>query len=180
LTAIALGPAWLGHWFEQVGPFIERDAEVNAANSISILGFLQAIFGTESTLVLIVGVAGAATVVATLMFLWWRTDRFSLADRMGALAIGVLLISPHTMFYDATTMTIAGAALLARAAESEPRFNRGAVLAAIWLAAILHFANDTLGATPLAIIVVGCFVGFVATSGRETARQLHVSELARA
>ena len=178
LTAIALGPAWLGHWFEQVGPFIERDAEVNAANSISILGFLQAIFGTESTPILILGVAGAASVVATLMFMWWRTDRFSLADRMGALAIGVLLISPHTMFYDATTMTIAGAALLARV--TQPRFNRVAVLAAVWLAAILHLANDYLGATPLAIIVVGSFIAFVATSGRESAHQVQAPELAHA
>ena len=102
LTASTRGVGWFGEWFEQVGPFIERDAEVNATNSISFLGFLQAALSADSMVALVAGVTLAVGVVATLMFLWVNPERFSLAQRMGAAAVGIILISPHTMFYDAS------------------------------------------------------------------------------
>ncbi len=156
LTASTRGVGWFGEWFEQVGPFIERDAEVNATNSISFLGFLQAALSADSMVALVAGVTLAVGVVATLMFLWVNPERFSLAQRMGAAAVGIILISPHTMFYDASLILIAGAALLA---ESEVVPVR--VLAVLWLGALTHTFSKDLGATPLAIVVTAVFVAFV-------------------
>ena len=154
-------------------PFVERDAEVNASNSISILGFLQAIWSPDATPAVVAGALGAAAIVVTLMWMWWRHDRFALSDRMGALAIGMLLISPHTMFYDASTLLIAGAALLVRHDEGRMRSNVAAVLGAVWLLGLLQLFAGGLGATPLALVVVGAFVAFVATSNDSSRTLTH-------
>ena len=106
-------------------------------------------------------------IVLVLVWLWWQPARFSLSNRMGALALGMILISPHTMFYDATMMLIAGAALLAGASGAgsladplqAPRAVR--LIALVWVAALAHLVSEGIGATPLALVAVAAFGGFV-------------------
>lgn len=179
-TALLLGVGWVTTWFDQVIPFVERDAEVNAPNSISILGFLQAAWGADVTAAVAVGAVLAAGVVLVLMWLWANPSRFSIDSRMGALAIGVTLISPHTMFYDASLVVLAGIALLA-AADRAPEavahqvaIGRTKVIALVWAAALLHVVSDGFGATPLALVVVACFVAFVIQAVHETASRSEV------
>lgn len=155
-TASVLGVGWVSAWWSEVVPFVEQDAEVNASNSISILGFLQAAWSPDARPAVIVGAVGAASVVVTLMYLWANPTRFTLANRMGATAIGVTLISPHTMFYDAGLLIIAGAAIMATAHHVPAR-----ILVLTWVASLVHLAGSDLGATPLAVVVGICFVAMV-------------------
>lgn len=155
VTAAIRGANWLPAWWEQVGPFVERDAEVNAANSISALGFLQAAWSADSVGAEALGVALAGLVVLALMYLWLYPARFSLAQRMGAAAIGIILISPHTMFYDASLVLVAGAALLAESQAMPVRLVGG-----VWALALSHLVADALGATPLAIVVGAVFIAW--------------------
>ena len=155
-TATALGVGWVSAWWSEVVPFVEQDAEVNASNSISILGFLQAAWSPDARPAVVLGAVGAAVVVVTLMYLWVNPARFSLAHRMGATAVGVTLISPHTMFYDAGLLIIAGAAIMATAEQVPAR-----VLLLTWVASLVHLAGSDLGATPLAVVVGVCFVAMV-------------------
>lgn len=178
-TAFPLGTGWLPTWLDAVVPFVERDAEVNASNSISILGFLQALLTPDATPVVVAGALGAVSVVATLMWMWWRHDRFVLSDRMGALAIGMLLISPHTMFYDASTLLIAGAALIARHDEGRTKTPVAVALGLIWLLGLTQVFADSVGATPLAIVVFGAFVAFV-TSATSTSNTTATRTLSHA
>ena len=164
VTAIRLGTGWLPTWADAVVPFVERDAEVNAANSISILGFLQAVWSPEATPAVIVGAIGAAGVVVTLMWMWLRPGRFLLSDRIGAVAIGALLISPHTMFYDAALLLVAGAALLARHDAGQMTIPVARCLGLAWLLGWTQLFAAGLGATPLAIVVAASFVAFVASA----------------
>ncbi|MFT7473606.1 MAG: hypothetical protein ACI81L_000521 [Verrucomicrobiales bacterium] len=157
-TALVLGVNWLSTWWAEVVPFVEQDAEVNAANSISILGFLQAASSTGGRPVVIAGAAGAAVVVLVLVFLWSNPDRFSLANRMGAVAIGMTLVSPHTMFYDASLILIAGAAVLASRTIDQPPI---ALFGLIWAASLVHLASGGLGATPLAPVILLLFGAMV-------------------
>lgn len=162
-TAAALGLGWVTTWFDQVVPFVERDAEVNASNSISILGFLQAAWGSDARPALVIGALGAALVIVAMMWLWVNPHRFSIGDRMGVLGIGVILISPHTMFYDASLVLLAGIAMLQRAsASADPARLSAAVKVAVlvWFGALLHVLGDGIGATPLALVVFTCFVAF--------------------
>jgi hypothetical protein len=165
-TAAFLGGGWVSTWFEEVIPFVEQDADVNAPNSISILGFLQAAWTSDGRPAVVLGAVGASVIVLVLMWLWWQPARFSLSNRMGALALGMILISPHTMFYDATVMLIAGAALLAEASGAgsltDPLQAQRAVrlIVLVWVATLLHLVSEGIGATPLALVAVAAFGGF--------------------
>lgn len=157
-TAALFGVNWVSEWIETVLPFVERDAEVNAANSISALGFFQAAFSVDSTFAVVIGFAIAGSVVLTLMFLWAQPDRFTLGNRMGALAIGILLISPHTNFYDAATLVIAAVAILARNTRETAPIG---LLVLGWVAVLVHPLTSGVRATPLAIVIVAGFIGMV-------------------
>ncbi len=176
-TAAMRGAGWLSSWWEQVGPFVERDAEVNAANSISSLGFFQAIWSPESLAARVAGVGLAALVVVTLMYLWAKPERFTLAERIGAAAIGIVLISPHTMFYDASLLLVAGAALLSESTNVPTR-----LFTAMWAAALVHVVADSIGATPLAIVMMGAFAAWTwhitQPSASRFDRRGHTKELA--
>lgn len=100
VNAVILGWGWVGTWTERVGPFLETDAEVNAANSVSTVGFLQALLGTDSPVALAFGGLATLAVVAVLAWLWWSGPA-DLGLRMAVTATGIVLLSPHTMFYDA-------------------------------------------------------------------------------
>jgi len=152
-TAFVLGPRWLTEWLDAVVPFVERDAEVNSANSISFIGWFDALTG-GSRPAIVLGAVLAVLVVVVLMRLWAGSDSAMLPYRMGAAAIGVLLISPHTMFYDAGLLVIAAAAALALPLD---RVRTTASVLLVWLAGFGHLAADALGATPLAVVVIGVF-----------------------
>ncbi len=154
-TALVLGTTWLTDWFDAVLPFVERDAEVNAPNSISALGFMQAALGVDSPVALVVGLVVAGSVTITLMYLWSRPQAFALGDRMAALAIGSVIISPHANFYDAAVLVIAGAAVLARSDRTNPPFK---LLAIGWVAFLPIPLLDDLPATHLAIFMLVAFV----------------------
>lgn len=174
VTALFLGADWVGQWLDAVIPFVEEDAVVNADNSISAIGFMQAIWPNESDFAVGIGVAIAVVVVLTLMFLWVQPDRFTLADRMGSLAIGSVLISPHTQFYDASTLLIAGAAVLAAT-------DRDAVpvkfFALVWLVTLIHRTAEPIGATPLALVVVASFFAMVVATIKRPGSQEPVTAL---
>ena len=157
-TAVFFGLNWLPEWLEAVVPFVERDAEVNADNSISALGFFQALLGVESTLALVVGLAIAGSVVVTLMFLWSQPERFALSHRMAALAIGSVIISPHANFYDAAVLVIAGAAILG----NKDRTNAPIKLLVIgWLAFLPYPVLRDLPANHLAGVMAVAFIAMV-------------------
>lgn len=98
------------------------------------------------------------------MWMWLRPGRFLLSDRIGAVAIGALLISPHTMFYDAALLLVAGAALLARHDAGQMTIPVARCLGLAWLLGWTQLFAAGLGATPLAIVVAASFVAFVASA----------------
>jgi hypothetical protein len=99
------------------------------------------------------GGALALATAAVLATMWWRRDHDDVAVPMAAAAVGVLLISPHAMFYDATLLLVAVAALAAAGRLPDWR-----VLAAGWVLGAFHLLKDTLGLTPVVAVVVGAFV----------------------
>jgi hypothetical protein len=159
LVAPFLGAGWISTWVEQVVPFAERDAEVNAANSISLLGVAQALLGADATSARLLGGLGALAVIGAVSAVWLRADLVPLAARMGLASVAVLLMSPHTMFYDAGLLVIAGASLLAGTTVDRSVALRFA--AVVWLGAFSHLFADRLGATPLALVVVAAFLTLI-------------------
>ncbi|MEZ5168707.1 MAG: glycosyltransferase family 87 protein [Acidimicrobiales bacterium] len=153
-NATLLGWSWIGSWLDQVGPFLETDAEVNAANSVSALGFLQAVLGTESAVALVLGATASLIVGAVLVWTWWG-DHADLGGRMAVTAIGLILLSPHAMFYDAGLVAFTLLVLVDR------RIVEWTAAAAVWALALAHLSRGALGASPFALVVAAVFV-FVA------------------
>ena len=142
-----LGWNWVGTWLEQVGPFLETDAEVNAANSISTVGFLQAVLGVDSPVAVVLGGTVTAAIVFLLAWVWWQ-GRLDLGARMALTAIGIVLLSPHAMFYDAGLLAITVLVLVDRGHLG------GRAVAALWVLTLLHVTKTVFDATPMALVVL--------------------------
>lgn len=149
-NAAILGWSWVSTWLDRVGPFLETDAEVNAGNSVSAVGFLQALFGVDSPLATAVGGLISVAVVVVLA-LAWRQDRLDLGARMAITATGIVLLSPHAMFYDAGLLALTILVLVDRGRLTVV----GA--AAIWGLGLTHLLDGVLDATPFALVTVVVF-----------------------
>lgn len=157
-TAFVLGFGWVSEWMDQVLPFVERDAEVNAANSISLLGLSQALLGSDDPLAVALGLGGAIAVTVIVAWTWRPGNPHPLALRIGLLAAGVLLLSPHTMFYDAGLLVVAAGSALALANSADERSAVASGIGVVWALGFVQLASPTLGFSPLALVVVGVFV----------------------
>jgi glycosyl transferase family 87 len=162
-NAAILGWSWVSEWTDSVGQFLETNAAANAANSVSTVGFLRALLGTDSPVALGVGLAFTLAVIGVLAWLWW--DRSAdLALCMAATATGVVLLSPQALFYDAGLIALTLLVLVDRDVVGW----RTAAL--VWALGFLHFTRGVLGADPFALVVIGLFVivanhGLVRPSG---------------
>lgn len=150
-NAALLGWSWVSTWLDRVGPFLETDAEVNAGNSVSTVGFLQALFGVDSPVATIVGGLATVAVVAVLGMIWWQ-GRLDLDARMAITATGIVLASPHAMFYDAGLLTLTLLVL-------HDRGRLGAAgIAGVWALGLTHVLEGVLDATPFALVTITVFV----------------------
>ena len=152
--ALMLGTSWLTEWFDQVGEFTAVDAEVNGANAVSWLGIAEHVLGVGSTAAIVVGGLLIVATVGVLALVWWRADDHRLAVPMAAAAAGILLASPHAMFYDAglLVITVAGVWGSGRVASIGP------LIAIGWVLGALHPLKGVLGATPVSLAVIGGFI----------------------
>lgn len=150
-NAAILGWSWIGEWTDSVGQFLETNAAANAANSVSTVGFLRALLGTDSPVALAVGATFTLAVIGVLAWLWW--DRSTdLALRMAATATGVVLLSPQALFYDAGLIALT---LLVMVDRDIVGWRTAAL---VWVLGFLHFARGVVGADPFALVVIGLFV----------------------
>lgn len=148
-----LGTSWTGDWIAQVGDFTALDAEVNGRNAVSWLGIAEHVLGVGSLPAILLGGALALLTASALVLLWWGRTDDQLALPMAAASVGILLVSPHAMFYDAALLLVTCAGL---AAVDRLPSRRGLLLASALGA--LHPLKSVIGLTPVAAVVVGAFV----------------------
>ena len=163
LTAVGLylagaalgGLGWPVWWWEQIGAFHEMDQDVNAPNSVGVLGFFEAVLGPGKAVAVLPGALLSAGLVLGLMVLWF-TDRVDDATRWGLTAVGLVLIPPHSMFYDA------GIAALGLAVWADRARTPWGPLAT-WGAGLLTPLSAVFGASPLFPVVVAIGSGVALT-----------------
>lgn len=145
---MVMGTDWLGQWWTEVSAFAELDADVNGHNAVSLLGFAEGLFGAGSGRALGIAVPLMAATAAALVALW-RWSELDLNARMALTIAGVVLLSPHAMFYDVGALALAGVVAV-------DRLGRRAVPAvvAVWALAWSQFVADELRFAPLFIVVV--------------------------
>lgn len=98
--AAALGPGWLGPWWEQATAFRDVNAGVNGHLFVSLPGYIEHLTG-------IGGGAGRALglglgLVGMLGLAWcWRRAAGDALFRYAIAATGLILIAPQSLFYEA-------------------------------------------------------------------------------
>ncbi len=156
--AAVQGWGWLGPWAEQVRWFTEMDAEVNAHNAISWLGFAEALWGVGDPVATVLGWSLAAATALLLAWAWWR-GASDLTVLTAVTLPGLILLSPHAMFYDAGLLVVP---LLVLAGL---RPQRRGWLAVLYVVPFLQVWADQLGWSPIFPVVVATFVWSTSASG---------------
>lgn len=148
-----LGTSWVGDWAGQVKDFTTLDAEVNGANAVSFLGVSEHLFGVSSVTALALGGISATVTAGVLALMWRRPPGQTLALPIAAVGAGLLLISPHAMFYDGGLLVLAVAGMAASRCAIP-----STAVAVGWLLGALHPFKDAIGLTPVAVVVLGAFI----------------------
>ncbi|MFT4626597.1 MAG: hypothetical protein ACI8PZ_005274 [Myxococcota bacterium] len=145
------GLGWPAWWWGQIAAFHAMDQDVNAPNSVGILGFLEAVLGPGQPAAVVPGLVLSGSLVLAMMALWW-TDRVDRTTRWGLTAVALVLIPPHSMFYDAGLAAL-GLAVWADRARSP------VWVVAVWFAALTTPISVVTGASPLFFVVVAIGAG---------------------
>lgn len=147
--AAVMGGNWLAAWWSEASDFAALDADVNGHNAVSFLGFAEGLWGAGSAVALLTGGPLAVASGAALAWLWWRGIG-TLDARMAATIAGVVLLSPHAMFYDAGLFALVGLVVVDRLG---PRAH--VPVAAVWALAWSQQLASAIGVAPLFFLVVG-------------------------
>ena len=149
LGALLMGSSWLTTWWSEVRAFAELDADVNGHNAISWLGVAEHVLGAGSAAAYAVAAPLVVATVAAVSAVW-LSPRFDLATRFAVTAAGVLLMSPHAMFYDAGLLTITAVVALDRLGS-----RAAAAVGVVWAGSWLQMGAEALAFAPLFILMVG-------------------------
>lgn len=149
LGAALAGTSWLTTWWTEVRSFAELDADVNGHNAISWLGVSEHLVGAGSTAAYATAAPFVLATIAAVSFVW-MSGRVDLATRFAVTAAGILLMSPHAMFYDAGLLVITAVVALDRlGARAVP------VVGAVWALSWLQMGSETLRLAPMFVLMVG-------------------------
>jgi hypothetical protein len=158
-STLVAGSGWVASWLDLVRSLSDIDQGANLPNEVSWLGLSEAVLGQGSTVALVLGVAlSAGTLAVTLVHLRGR----ELSDPVvPALVMPLLLlVAPHSLYYDAGLLLVALAALL----PSVPAERRLVVALGWWAFGFTHVLASDLGIEPVALLVVGTWMWALAVA----------------
>lgn len=153
LTAVVLysisswisGPLWLASWYKFTWWFSQTDAGVNSANSVSWLGFLEAIGGSKNYVALIIGwIMVLLTIIGSGLIWTVGGRRADLTAQLGITMPALVLMPPHVMYYDISLILFTYVTMVAVNPE---KF--GLIIGFIWLFGFSQVAGTILGFSPL-------------------------------
>lgn len=154
-SAAVAGSGWVTTWWAQARWFDEIDSVVNGPNAISWFGVARHLGGPLAE---VSGVLLALGTAALVVLIWRDAPSRALGPPMAVAVAGALLVSPHTMFYDAGLLVLTGAVLADRLGSLGRRS-----LVVLWALPLLH--EWDLPVTPVLVVAA---VGFAvaAVEGR--------------
>jgi hypothetical protein len=169
INTALLGPAWFIDWFEFAGAFAGADARFSFAELVSWQGFTQAVMGAGNSVALILGWGLAAATILAISWVWFAGGRKADFNAQLALAsVAIVLIPPHTLFYDSGILLIAVVVLLVR----RERLDTNLILG-VWALGLLQLLSPRLGIslTFIPVVLVGAFAVFYLWSSSVKVRE---------
>ena len=151
-SAWVSGWAWPAAWWARVSTWRGPEALRNGEDLISLAGVGEQAFGSPGAWL---GLGLSGLVVTGLIVLFWRRGRSDLAGCWGVAIAGVLLLSPHTQFYEAGLLVLPGWLIAARQGPQAKTW-----LAGLFLLAWSHGLTPYLPLQPLFVLTL--LVGWVA------------------
>lgn len=113
---MALGWNWVGSWWDQATAFRDTNATANGDLFISMPGFLEHVTGLGGGAGRLLGTAIGVIGLSAIVWLW-RRPGVSVAARYATAGLGLVLIAPQSLFYEAGI----GAVTLLLLADLDPR-----------------------------------------------------------
>ena len=156
------GPLWVVSWSKFAWWFSQTDAGINSTNSVSWLGFLEAIFGSKNHVALIFGWVMILLTIIGLGLLWTIGGRRAdLTAQLGITMPALVLMPPHVMYYDISLV------LLTYAVMARVNFEKlWPILGFIWLFGFTQIASKIIGFSPLFFVVLFTSILSVRCLGR--------------
>ncbi len=156
--AAVAGWGWAGWWWEQATAFRDTNATANGDLFVSWPGYLEHLTGMgESAGRILAAIVGAAGVLAIVWL--WRRPTTSVAVRYAVAAIGLTLVAPQSLFYEAGV----GAVALLLLVDLDGRVRPLAFAA--WLGGWLYVATaPAINTTVLIVVLTAILVAAVAVS----------------
>jgi hypothetical protein len=144
------GPLWVVPWMKFTWWFSQADAVMNRANSVSWLGFFEAIGGANNHATLILGWGLTLLTIIGLVLLWTIPGkRGDLTTQLAITMPLLVLIPPHVMYYDLSLVLFSFAVMTAVDLEKYLP-----ILGLVWLGGFSQLISKMVGFSPLFILLV--------------------------
>lgn len=154
IDCFLFGTGWVSQWYSYARWVVATSMSMEGEKAISLLQFLANALGTGAFAAQAAGYLLAGSVSCILAFVWWSKSRqLSLLSLYGLAASGVILISPHTYYYDSGILLLSCCAIY----HHYPRA-RIATLSLVWFLGMLQLFAADLHFSPVFFSVVICFV----------------------
>lgn len=142
------GPFWLSDWFNHARWICIQQTTTSWKYHISWIGFLHDILGPDSRVALIVGGTMTLGSVIAISYVWYRERRNKdMLTRFGLAAVAVLLISPHTIYYDMGLVLFTLAACLSKGVSVK-------IIGLMWLLSYSHLLGMLWRFSPLFVVLL--------------------------
>lgn len=172
IAAIMLGWDWPIQWFQHIAAYAPGEAKVNGDQLISFLGAAEQLFGPGEKIAYFVAVLLTLIVILLLSFLFIKySGSKQVLPLLFSIAMpGLLLLSPHTQFYELGLLVLPAMLLI------DHRRERVALLVIFfWFGAWIHSIGGEPVIQPLFLLNVFAFV-YLATFFQKLQKGLVVTK----
>ena len=151
--AAALGAGWIGPWWEQATAFRDTNATVNGHLFVSWPGFLEHISGIGGSAGRALGFLIGAAGLGVLGWLWRRSG-VSAPQRYAAAAVGLVMVAPQSLFYEA------GVAVIALIVLADIGRRARSLAVVTWLAGWVYAVSAPVLNTTVLVVGLTALAGF--------------------
>ncbi len=153
--AAVLGAGWVGPWWEQATAFRDSNATANGPLFVSWPGFIEHVTGIGGSIGRLLGLAIMGLGLMALAWLW-RREHLTIAHRYAVAALGLVMIAPQSLFYEAGVALVALILLL----ELDSRVKTLAAI--VWASGWLYMVSAPVANTTVLVIALTTTLGVAA------------------
>jgi hypothetical protein len=142
---------WPRSWLASIVRYRELEGNVNGPNLVSLLGVAEQLLGPGSAMALAVAAVAAIPIVVFLCWLFWSkvSRQQKVAESWAVATAGIILLSPHSQFYELGLLALPMMLLAAR-----QKMDAAAVILFVWTAGWSHVLFDKPLVQPLFFLAI--------------------------